>query len=341
MRDLITDVTGPDSGSYPIDQTRCLFIRSIAGVLDGHPILATVHAKAGESHDVDKAVLYRHDSPYSVTYDCRGTTLVYHCRLTAFELLPALSGDGGSVAAWLPDLFAPPVQPEWPKEWASNSSAIRVACVGDSITAGYLSSPGHNYPAQLQLLLGAGYKVMNFGEGGRTMLKRGYNPYWASAGYKAALASNASLLILMLGTNDAKYQNWGRFADAFPADYAEMLANFVAMPSHPQVWLMVPPPLYREGTYGMNQTVINSIFPAAKGPAAVRSLASAAALAAPIDLYSRFQAHCPVTGGTPGHPSNKTLTPCDWIARGGTDACHPNDVGYGQIATAVKEIIAP
>ena len=44
MRDLITDIMGPDSGSYPIDQTRCLPINTIAGVVDGHPILATVHA---------------------------------------------------------------------------------------------------------------------------------------------------------------------------------------------------------------------------------------------------------------------------------------------------------
>ena len=42
---------------------------------------------------------------------------------------------------------------------------IRVACVGDSITAGYgLSDPGtQSYPAQLQALLGSGYSVGNFG----------------------------------------------------------------------------------------------------------------------------------------------------------------------------------
>ena len=40
-------------------------------------------------------------------------------------------------------------------------SAIKVACVGDSITAGYLSSCGLNYPNQLQALLGAQFAVTN------------------------------------------------------------------------------------------------------------------------------------------------------------------------------------
>ena len=45
-------------------------------------------------------------------------------------------------------IFDPPVQPSWPR----NDSAIPVACVGDSITAGYLSTGGQTYPNQLQAL---------------------------------------------------------------------------------------------------------------------------------------------------------------------------------------------
>ena len=26
---------------------------------------------------------------------------------------------------------------------------------------------------------------------------------------------------------------------------------------------------------------------------------------------------------------------CDWVGSGGTDGCHPDDVGYGQVAKAV------
>ena len=57
--------------------------------------------------------------------------------------------------------------------------SIKVACVGDSITAGAHSSGGnHTYPAQLQMLLGDGYVVTNLGACGSTMTKHGDSPYW-------------------------------------------------------------------------------------------------------------------------------------------------------------------
>lgn len=64
------------------------------------------------------------------------------------------------------------------------------------------------YPNQLQTMLGSGYKVTNFGAGGRTMLKKGDNPYWRTGPLKQALASEPAIVVLMLGTNDAKFQNW-------------------------------------------------------------------------------------------------------------------------------------
>merc|ERR1712013_375020 len=53
-RDLITDVAGPDSGTYPIDQTRCMDLSNIAKIEDGHAVMTKIHADAGESQDVDK-----------------------------------------------------------------------------------------------------------------------------------------------------------------------------------------------------------------------------------------------------------------------------------------------
>ena len=81
--------------------------------------------------------------------------------------------------------LAPPPPPPGPP----NASAVVVACVGDSITQGYLSTNGGDYPHQLQGVLGPDYKVINFGAGGRTMLKKGDNPYWTTGPLKAALAS--------------------------------------------------------------------------------------------------------------------------------------------------------
>jgi lysophospholipase L1-like esterase len=224
------------------------------------------------------------------------------------------------------------------------AAAKKVACVGDSITAGYLSSCGLNYPNQLQQLLGSGYKVTNYGVGGQTMFKPTHLPpndhssYWTRPEYGAVLNSSADVIVLMLGTNDAKADRWQNSASQFSRDYASMLASFRRMPSHPQLLIMVPPPLYRDGVYGMNQTVINSIFPG-NGTNSVRAIASNAGLSAPIDLFDLFQKHCPIVAGTPGHPPNASDVVCDWVGSGGTDGCHPDDVGYGRVAKAVAAAV--
>ena len=213
-----------------------------------------------------------------------------------------------------------------------------VACVGDSITAGYLSSNNMDYPHQLQTMLGSKYKVINFGAGGRTMLKKGDQPYWTTGPLRFALESKPDIVVLMLGTNDAKVNNWRPLHAEFPVDYKTMIDTFKNLTNVPKIYLMVPPPLYQDGAYGMNQTVINSLFPG-DGVAGVNTLAKASGLDAPIDLFSLWEGHCPVLGGTPGHPANKTHVLCDWIAKG--DACHPSNEGYGKLAAAVKAKIAP
>ena len=58
------------------------------------------------------------------------------------------------------------------------AAKIKVACVGDSITAGAgVKDPAKKYPAQLGVLLGSGYEVKNFGVSGSTMLDAGDKPY--------------------------------------------------------------------------------------------------------------------------------------------------------------------
>ena len=57
--------------------------------------------------------------------------------------------------------------------------AVRVACVGNSITDGHGidMASAYGYPAELQKILGNDYWVKNFGVSGRTMLKKGDQPY--------------------------------------------------------------------------------------------------------------------------------------------------------------------
>jgi lysophospholipase L1-like esterase len=56
----------------------------------------------------------------------------------------------------------------------SAATPIKIACIGDSITAGHgASNASFAYPSQLQQLLGSDYEVKNYGHSGRTMLKKG------------------------------------------------------------------------------------------------------------------------------------------------------------------------
>lgn len=121
---------------------------------------------------------------------------------------------------------------------------IRVACVGDSITFGcnVLGWRRHNYPAVLRRMLGKGYCVNNFGYSSRTAGRNGDLPYTDEALYQKSLDFAPDVVILMLGTNDCKTFNWDE-AD-FTASYTALLQSYVSLESAPEVWVMLPPPVF-------------------------------------------------------------------------------------------------
>ena len=112
---------------------------------------------------------------------------------------------------------------------------------------------GKSYPAQLQELLGASWKVGNFGVSGRTLLKKGDFPYWKEKAYQNALGFKPDLVIIMLGTNDTKPQNWKHEAE-FVADYTELVKSFQQLESKPRVYVCRPCPVPEPGNYGINET---------------------------------------------------------------------------------------
>ncbi len=124
---------------------------------------------------------------------------------------------------------------------------IRVACVGDSITygAGIKDREHNSYPAQLQKLLGDGYEVRNFGVNGRTLLSKGDLPYVKERTYQDALAFKPNIVVIKLGSNDSKPQNW-KHADEFEADYKKLVESFRDLPTKPKVYLCTPVPAYPE-----------------------------------------------------------------------------------------------
>ncbi|MHC4744765.1 MAG: GDSL-type esterase/lipase family protein, partial [Planctomycetota bacterium] len=127
------------------------------------------------------------------------------------------------------------------------SETIRVACVGDSITYG--SSIKYRlrdcYPAQLGRMLGDKWQTRNFGVSGATLLKKGDKPYWKQQAFKDALKFNPHVVVIKLGTNDTKPQNW-KFKDEFAGDYEDMIKAFRDVPAKPRIWICYPVPAYPE-----------------------------------------------------------------------------------------------
>jgi acyl-CoA thioesterase-1 len=134
------------------------------------------------------------------------------------------------------------------------AAPIRVACVGDSITeAGNLGTLA--YPPQLGRLLGARYDVRNFGKSGATLLDAGDKPYRQQPEFAAALAFQPDIVVIALGTNDSKPQNW-KFRAQFARDYAALIRAFRDLPSRPRVFLCQPMPAWPPGNWGISPEVI-------------------------------------------------------------------------------------
>lgn len=134
------------------------------------------------------------------------------------------------LSAWLKSLPAP------------NSTAKRVACVGNSITDGYGidMSDVQSYPAKLQKMLGTDYYVKNFGVSGRTMLNSGDRPYMKEKAWTEAKSFQPDIVIIKLGTNDSKACNWDTHSKEFRTDMQQMIDELNALPSKPRIILCNP-----------------------------------------------------------------------------------------------------
>lgn len=180
---------------------------------------------------------------------------------------------------------------------------VRVACVGESITMGVgIQNPQKDgYPAKLQEILGASRTVQNFGVGGRTMLRKA-DPF----DHRPALESSPDIVIIALGTNDAKTGVWATHKSEFVADYVAMIKEFQALPSHPKIYASLPPPAF-PGNWGITEDVIrNEVIPAIQEAAKITGVSV-------IDL------HTPLQGNKPWFP----------------DTIHPNEEGAKRIAELV------
>jgi lysophospholipase L1-like esterase len=130
---------------------------------------------------------------------------------------------------------------------------IKVACIGNSITAG-------GYPAILQEQLGSQWKVENFGVSGTTMLRNGDHPYYTTPTYEKAKEFNPDVVVIKLGTNDSKPQNW-KYKDQYASDYLKMIEELRALPSKPYIIACYPVPAFSSAWDISDNVIKNEIMP--------------------------------------------------------------------------------
>ena len=143
------------------------------------------------------------------------------------------------------------------------SSAIRVACVGDSLTQ------STEYPYHLWMLLGTSeYTVRNYGAGATTVSLDSETPYMNMSVFQSALDFQPDIVIIMLGTNDAQ-PSLHKFNASFVGDYVKIVAAFQGLSIDPEIYVVLPPPIFSDQDGKMDpeyfkSTIIPSIEQAAK-----------------------------------------------------------------------------
>lgn len=189
---------------------------------------------------------------------------------------------------------------------------VVVACVGDSITEGIGATRAdqYSYPAQLQGLLGEGYAVHNYGASGMTLLAEGDYPYIRQERYAASLACPCDVVLLMLGTNDSKPQNW-RFQEWYLSELTEMIRTYQSLPSRPQVYVATSPVVFQSIDGITDGVVSGEIVPLQKEAARHTGCRV-------IDINAL----------TRGHEA--------WTV----DGIHPSDEGYAHLAGAFAHALS-
>ena len=191
--------------------------------------------------------------------------------------------------------------------------AVRVACIGNSITdgSGVDMQEEFAYPAQLQQKLGSDYFVKNYGVSARTMLQQGDHPYMKEMAWQDAKAFNPNVVVIKLGTNDSKDLNW-KYGYNYQADLQSMIDTLSALPARPIIFLATPIPAFKN-TWTINDSIIGNVI-------------------SPIIKKVARHNHCEVIDfHTLFAPYGDLVQP---------DGIHPTAEGCGKMADIVSEAFA-
>ncbi|EJK45176.1 hypothetical protein THAOC_36222 [Thalassiosira oceanica] len=175
-------------------------------------------------------------------------------------------------------------------------SPRRLACAGDSNT-------NKGYPAMLQSMLGDGWTADAYAAGAATVIDGTLRPYRRTDEYRSLLASSPNVVIVMLGTNDARPLYWdelgerdtgfeGNPSQEFRHGYLELIRELRGLDSGPEVLVTTPPPIYpekaaekrREDLARRRDNLVGQVIPL------IREVAAEAEGATLVDVHGHMSA---------------------------------------------------
>ena len=136
----------------------------------------------------------------------------------------------------------------------------------------------------------------NFGVGSATVLLDTDKPYMDQIEFVEAKNFLPDIVIIMLGTNDARTDNY-QSIENFVSDYMKMVNEIQTLESNPKIFLAKPPPLFDNELELKNENLLAGIIPQ------IEQIANAEELPL-IDIYSALENH-PEYFWDGVHPSNE------------------------------------
>ena len=122
---------------------------------------------------------------------------------------------------------------------------VNIACIGNGVTygVGVENREKNNFPQQLQYLLGANYKVTNFGVVNAPVLSNGLNGYIQTTAFKKSQTSNPNIVFVELGLDEIKAADTAVISN-FTINIEGIVQSYTNLSTRPRIVLLLPLPIF-------------------------------------------------------------------------------------------------
>lgn len=160
---------------------------------------------------------------------------------------------------------------------------VNIVCIGNGVTygVGFENREKNNFPQQLQYLLGANYKVTNFGLANAPVLSNGVNGYNKTAAFKKSQTGKPNIVFVELGLDEIKATDTAVISN-FTITLEGIVQSYANLSTRPRIVLLLPLPIFLNDSSLLNNSVIkNKIIPKIQKIAFEKNIEV-------LDLFSMF-----------------------------------------------------